>query len=32
VYHSIVEVYPPAETLMIRAPSVNDKVQQEPPE
>lgn len=26
VYHSIVEAHPPFETLMIRAPSVNDKV------
>jgi mannose-6-phosphate isomerase-like protein (cupin superfamily) len=26
VYHSIIEVHPPYETLMIRAPSVNDKV------
>ncbi len=29
VYHSIVEVNPPAETLMIRAPSTNDKVYKE---
>jgi len=28
VYHAIVEVHPPVETLMIRAPSVNDKVYQ----
>ncbi len=28
-YHAIVEVRPPVETLMIRAPSVNDKVYQE---
>ena len=26
VYHAVVEVHPPVETLMIRAPSVNDKV------
>jgi quercetin dioxygenase-like cupin family protein len=26
VYHVVVEVYPPVETLMIRAPSVPDKV------
>ena len=26
VYHAILEVQPPAETLMIRAPSVDDKV------
>ena len=26
VYHSIIEVHPPLETLMIRAPSVNDKL------
>jgi mannose-6-phosphate isomerase-like protein (cupin superfamily) len=26
VYHSIIEVHPPAETLMIRAPSIEDKV------
>jgi len=26
VYHSVVEVHPPVETLMIRAPSINDKV------
>jgi len=26
VYHAIIEVETPAETLMIRAPSVNDKV------
>ena len=26
IYHSVVEVHPPIETLMIRAPSVNDKV------
>jgi mannose-6-phosphate isomerase-like protein (cupin superfamily) len=30
VFHSIVRVDAPAETLMIRAPSVNDKVYQEP--
>jgi mannose-6-phosphate isomerase-like protein (cupin superfamily) len=29
VYHSVVEVYPPVESLMIRAPSVNDKVYQD---
>ncbi|HKP52681.1 MAG TPA: cupin domain-containing protein [Chloroflexia bacterium] len=29
VYHSIIEVYPPAETLMVRAPSINDKIEQE---
>src|SRR6185436_18054418 len=28
VYHSVVEVHPPVETLMIRAPSVDDKVYQ----
>lgn len=28
VYHSIVEVYPPVESLMLRAPSVDDKVYQ----
>jgi hypothetical protein len=27
VYHSIVEVHPPVETFMIRAPSVRDRVQ-----
>lgn len=26
VYHSVIEVYPPVESLMIRAPSINDKV------
>ncbi len=26
VYHGILEVHPPVETLMIRAPSVNDKI------
>jgi mannose-6-phosphate isomerase-like protein (cupin superfamily) len=26
VFHAIVETYPPIESLMIRAPSVNDKV------
>ncbi len=26
VYHAVVEVYPPVETLMIRAPSAEDKV------
>lgn len=26
VNHSVIEVYPPVESLMIRAPSVNDKV------
>jgi hypothetical protein len=26
VYHSVVEVFPPVESLMIRAPSVEDKV------
>ncbi len=26
VYHAILEVHPPVETLMIRAPSVEDKV------
>jgi mannose-6-phosphate isomerase-like protein (cupin superfamily) len=30
VYHSIIEVYPPAETLMVRAPSINDKIYQDP--
>jgi mannose-6-phosphate isomerase-like protein (cupin superfamily) len=25
-YHAIIEVHPPVETLMIRAPSVNDKI------
>ena len=28
-YHAVVEVHPPVETLMIRAPSVKDKVYQE---
>lgn len=28
VYHQIVEVHPPAETLMLRAPSISDKVYQ----
>jgi mannose-6-phosphate isomerase-like protein (cupin superfamily) len=32
VYHSIIEVRPPYETLMIRAPSVDDKVYQDPNE
>src|SRR5215210_1003471 len=33
VYHSILQVYPPVESLMIRAPSVADKVykQENPP-
>jgi mannose-6-phosphate isomerase-like protein (cupin superfamily) len=26
LYHAVVEVHPPVETLMIRAPSINDKV------
>ncbi len=26
VYHSVVEVHPPVESLMIRVPSINDKV------
>jgi mannose-6-phosphate isomerase-like protein (cupin superfamily) len=26
VYHSVVQVFPPVESLMIRAPSVGDKV------
>jgi mannose-6-phosphate isomerase-like protein (cupin superfamily) len=26
VYHAVVEVHPPVETLMIRAPSIQDKV------
>jgi len=26
MYHAVLEVFPPAETLMIRAPSVNDKI------
>ncbi len=26
VYHAVVQVFPPAETLMIRAPSIDDKV------
>jgi mannose-6-phosphate isomerase-like protein (cupin superfamily) len=29
VYHSILEVHPPVETLMIRAPSTDDKVYKE---
>lgn len=29
LYHRIVEVHPPVETLMIRAPSTNDKIYQE---
>jgi mannose-6-phosphate isomerase-like protein (cupin superfamily) len=29
VYHAVLEVHPPVETLMIRAPSVEDKVYQE---
>jgi mannose-6-phosphate isomerase-like protein (cupin superfamily) len=32
VYHSVLEISPPLESLMIRAPSVNDKVYQEIPE
>jgi hypothetical protein len=28
VFHAIVETYPPIESLMIRAPSVNDKIYQ----
>ncbi len=28
VYHQVVEVFPPVESLMIRAPSINDKVYQ----
>ena len=26
VYHSVIQVFPPIESLMIRAPSVNDKL------
>jgi mannose-6-phosphate isomerase-like protein (cupin superfamily) len=29
VYHSVVQVFPPVESLMIRAPSVEDKVYRE---
>ena len=29
LYHNIVEIHPPVETLMIRAPSINDKVYQD---
>lgn len=29
VYHSVIEVHPPVETLMIRAPAVDDTVYQE---
>jgi GNAT superfamily N-acetyltransferase len=29
LYHAVVDVYPPVETLMIRAPSVEDKVYQD---
>ena len=29
VYHNIIEIHPPVETLMIRAPSTNDKVYKE---
>lgn len=29
VFHAVVEVYPPVETLMIRAPSVEDKIYQD---
>jgi mannose-6-phosphate isomerase-like protein (cupin superfamily) len=29
IYHSVVESYPPLETFMVRAPSVEDKVYQE---
>ena len=28
IYHSVVEVFPPVESLMIRAPSIEDKVYQ----
>ncbi len=31
VYHTIVEVHPPVETLMIRAPSISDKIYQAEP-
>jgi mannose-6-phosphate isomerase-like protein (cupin superfamily) len=31
VYHAVIETYPPVESLMIRAPAVNDKQYQEPP-
>jgi mannose-6-phosphate isomerase-like protein (cupin superfamily) len=30
IYHAILEVHPPAETLMIRAPSINDKTYRSP--
>lgn len=30
MYHAVVEVHPPVETLMIRAPSISDKVYQTP--
>lgn len=29
LYHAIVEIHPPVETLMIRAPSINDKIYQD---
>ncbi len=29
IYHNIVEIHPPVETLMIRAPATNDKVYKE---
>lgn len=32
VYHSVIEVFPPMETLMIRAPSVSDKIYLHKPE
>jgi len=30
LFHAVIEVHPPVETLMIRAPSINDKVYQQP--
>jgi mannose-6-phosphate isomerase-like protein (cupin superfamily) len=31
VYHAVVQVFPPVESLMIRAPSVDDKIYRTPP-
>jgi mannose-6-phosphate isomerase-like protein (cupin superfamily) len=32
VYHAVVQVFPPVESLMIRAPSIEDKVYHTPPD
>jgi mannose-6-phosphate isomerase-like protein (cupin superfamily) len=31
VYHAVVQVFPPVESLMIRAPSIDDKIYRMPP-